>query len=71
MAAYVLCKIVDALIDAHRIHTGTLPIGYKTTKYTKYVDLDDSTGEHSVGYFRKGILPCEMVGISNTLGHNQ
>ena len=51
----------DALIDAHRIHAGTLPTGYKTTEYTEYVDLDDSTGEYSVGYFRKGILPCEMV----------
>ena len=51
----------DALIDAHRIHAGTLPTGYKTTEYTEYVDLDDSTGEYSVGYFRKGILPCMMV----------
>ena len=61
IAAYVLCKITDALIDAYRIHSGTLPTGYKTTEYTKYVELDDSTGEHSVGYFRKGILPCQMV----------
>ena len=44
IAAYVVCKITDALIDAHRIHSETLPTAHKTTEYTEYVELGDSMG---------------------------
>ena len=53
VAGYVLCKIVDALVDKHRRP------GVETTRYTEYVEVRDG-----VGYFRKGILPCALVANS-------